>query len=217
MFYSRLLNSIIIYCLNPVRPKINGSLTPRMSLWITQCEYSTAMPQTFRQVRPSEFEQIVDFYKRVVEALEGREHHPGWTWEHYPTVEGLKCYVDDGHMWAAERDGQLVGVVNLNSDVPPGYERIPWLTDHPVEAVLAVHTLAVSPDHQGQGVGTRLVRDIITHAAREGYRSIRLDVYPVNETARRLYESTGFSYLGQHELIYDGFGAMQSHIYEYVL
>ena len=50
----------------------------------------------------------------------------------------------------------------------------------------------MSPGARGGGVGTKLLEELKLFAAREGFRTIRLDVINTNDGARRLYERLGF-------------------------
>jgi ribosomal protein S18 acetylase RimI-like enzyme len=62
----------------------------------------------------------------------------------------------------------------------------------PAPDQLVMDGIAVRPDRRGHGIGTRLLDEVTSYAARKGYRSVRLDVIDVNEGARRLYEWYGF-------------------------
>jgi RimJ/RimL family protein N-acetyltransferase len=55
----------------------------------------------------------------------------------------------------------------------------------------------VSPDYRGQGLGRKLLDEVISRASRlEGLTQINLGVYTVNESAMRLYEAAGFRAYG---------------------
>ena len=55
--------------------------------------------------------------------------------------------------------------------------------------------VALLPQFQGQGIGTRVIREVMDEAARRGL-PVRLQVLKVNR-ARRLYERLGFREVGQ--------------------
>lgn len=61
-----------------------------------------------------------------------------------------------------------------------------WLIDDE----LHINTIAVSEGLRGQGIGTRLMADVL---ARTGVRRATLEVRRSNEAALRLYEKFGFS------------------------
>ena len=59
--------------------------------------------------------------------------------------------------------------------------------------VADVMTVAVAPGHRGQGLGDRLVAELLRRAAAGGAGSVMLEVRADNGPARRLYERHGFA------------------------
>lgn len=57
--------------------------------------------------------------------------------------------------------------------------------------VLLVHTIAIAPEHQGRGIGTEVIRDIV-HLGRRAGRHVVLSVLKVNTRAQALYRRLGF-------------------------
>ncbi|MET9230606.1 GNAT family N-acetyltransferase [Lentzea sp. NPDC003310] len=57
---------------------------------------------------------------------------------------------------------------------------------------LELYSMWVRSSHRGRGVGEALVRAVLTAAAGEGWKLVRLRVYDDNEPARRLYRRMGF-------------------------
>lgn len=51
--------------------------------------------------------------------------------------------------------------------------------------------IEIHPDHQGSGVGARLIEGVVADAARRG-RAVELDVLNVNTQAAALYRRLGF-------------------------
>ena len=58
--------------------------------------------------------------------------------------------------------------------------------------VADVMTVAVAPDRRGQGLGDRLVGELLRRAASGGAGSVMLEVRADNDPARGLYERHGF-------------------------
>jgi ribosomal protein S18 acetylase RimI-like enzyme len=57
--------------------------------------------------------------------------------------------------------------------------------------------IEICPDHQGHGIGTRLISALIDEARRKG-QDLVLDVLAVNHRAQALYERLGMSEVARH-------------------
>jgi [ribosomal protein S18]-alanine N-acetyltransferase len=99
---------------------------------------------------------------------------------------------DHNHYVAARTEDKLVGyagIARLGRKPPYEYE---------------IHTIGVDPGYQGQGIGRRLLTDLLDFA--DGgvvYLEVRTD----NEAAIRLYESAGFVNVGLRKRYYRASGA----------
>ncbi len=174
------------------------------------------MSAHFRQTTLTEFDAVVQFYSDVIDNLVGAKYHPAWSLDTYPTRDDLRRFVESGATHMYDIDGEIAGIANLDSNFPDDFEQVPWGIEARPENVLAVHTFAIAPRFEGQGVGRKFVDAIVDHARTSGYRAIRLDVYPANLSARRFYESCGFHYRGQHTIAYPDI-TENFHMYEYIV
>jgi len=96
--------------------------------------------------------------------------------------------LDTRHYVAALADGSVVGYAGL--------------CDYPDEAF--VQTIAVAPGAQGQGLGARLLADLLEEAARRRQRTVSLEVRADNAAAQRLYAAHGFTRTGVRRGYYPG-------------
>ena len=96
----------------------------------------------------------------------------------------------------AEADGVAAGYVMLHQSIS--------LQSH--HHVLEVNGLAVDPSQKGRGIGRALMEEAKREARRKGARKLSLRVLAPNVTARRLYESCGFTVEGvlAGEFVLDG-------------
>ena len=93
---------------------------------------------------------------------------------------------------AARADSKLVGyagISRLGRKRPYEYE---------------IHTIGVDPLYQGQGIGRRMMTDLLEHAAGG---TVFLEVRTDNEPAIALYESLGFVNVGMRRRYYRASGA----------
>lgn len=65
-----------------------------------------------------------------------------------------------------------------------------------------VQTIAVDPDRWGQGLGSRLLTDLLTEAARRGHDAVILEVRADNDRAQQLYARFGFEAIGRRRGYY---------------
>jgi ribosomal-protein-alanine acetyltransferase len=73
-----------------------------------------------------------------------------------------------------------------------------------------LHSLAVDPQAEGQGVGSRLLAAAETAALARGAKSLRLEVRTDNAAAIRLYERAGYRMIGRRDGYYeDGAAALR--------
>ena len=65
-----------------------------------------------------------------------------------------------------------------------------------------ITNVAVDPDYQGQGLGRRLMNELISRVKALGVDSMTLEVRPSNTVAINLYTSLGFRSVGQRPKYY---------------
>ncbi|GAB6043226.1 ribosomal protein S18-alanine N-acetyltransferase [Endothiovibrio diazotrophicus] len=106
----------------------------------------------------------------------------------HPWSEGIfnDC-LQAGHLcWMAELDGEVVG--------------------HGVMMVAAgeahILNVCVHPDHQGRGVGRRILNHLLHLARRRDADMALLEVRPSNTAAVALYDSLGFNEIGRRPNYY---------------
>jgi GNAT superfamily N-acetyltransferase len=78
--------------------------------------------------------------------------------------------------------------------------RKPWAIDvayfTPCERPLYLTGMAVAPEHQRQGIGRRLLAEVIKVARRWPANAVRLDAYDTPAGAGEFYARSGFAFRG---------------------
>lgn len=119
-----------------------------------------------------------------------------YQWDaNYPNRQTFQNGIDKDQLYILVEQGEVLGIVIINSKQNTGWDAIPWTYNQGV--VLAVHSLAISPKHQGKGYGKKLLHFCEEHAKTNGYHTIRLDVFSENRKANSLYANQGYHKAGE--------------------
>lgn len=162
-------------------------------------------------------DEIDEFYQCIHEALGSGSNYPGWIRDVYPTVDTARKALDEGSFFIGTIDGKAVASVILNHEQPEAYGEIEWSCDCDDQELLVVHTLAVHPAFQKEGVGAEIMKFTESYAREQGMKTIRLDCYGENLPAVHLYEKCGYTYKGTIDLHLSYPGLDWFHIYEMIL
>ena len=98
-----------------------------------------------------------------------------WGWDDEDQRRRHDAWFDPDHVRIVTVDGVDAGMFTVD--------------DRPAEVYIG--RIELLPSHQGQGIGSGLVRAVIEAAATEG-RPVALEVLAVNERAHALYLRLGF-------------------------
>ncbi len=158
----------------------------------------------FRAATADDVPALRHLYNEIIDGMDGAASHAQWKRGGYPTDAFLAEKAAIGELWVAEKGGEMVAAMVLNSECNPGYAQAKWQVDCEPDEVMAIHTLGVSPKVQGQGVGKAMVLKAVEIAKAKGCKSMRLDVIDTNPAACVFYERLGFKRLGDFVLDYPG-------------
>lgn len=153
-----------------------------------------------------DYDSIIAFYDDVIERTPEIEKHARWQHGKHPTADGIKSYVNEGCMYLYKEQNTIVGAMALTMYQGADYHAIGWSRQVQDDEVSVIHILAVSPDKQGTGIGSEMVREAINLAKAKGMKSIRLDALATNTPAHKIYERLGFVYKGKQHLYAENTG-----------
>lgn len=123
---------------------------------------------------------VINAAARAYEGVIPAEHYS----EPYMGADELAEALETMEFLGVERAGKLVGVMGFQA----------------VEDVRLIRHLYVSPDHQRQGIGSRLLAAGIDRA---GDRPLLVGTWAAAEWAIRFYEANGFENLGNDRRLLD--------------
>ena len=88
--------------------------------------------------------------------------------------------------FAATENGEVIGYIGINFVIDEGY----------------IYNVAVDEQHRGKGVGSALIRTLVTHCKKENFAFLTLEVRESNTAARSLHSHFGFIKVGERKNYY---------------
>lgn len=139
------------------------------------------MPRPDATIRLATPADAADISRVLIEAFATiREHYTDSAFAAVtPNADEVKRRFEEGPIWVAELDGEIVGTVSLTTE-PEG---------------LYVRSMAVSPKAQGRGIGRSLLDALHAEAAGRGIDRIFLYTLPFQQGARAMYEKYGYKWV----------------------
>ena len=114
--------------------------------------------------------------------------------EIYPAISDVAKDIKEGTLTLVKQGGKLVAVYTLNKHQDAAYKFGDFKDNS--DNFIVLHRLCVKPEYRAMGIAARTLRHIDEEALKEGFSSIRLDVFTKNPRAVKLYESAGYCYAG---------------------
>ena len=135
-------------------------------------------PEIDLQLRPakdSDFDLLLDLHRAAMKPSIAESH--GWN-ESAERAFIRGALAGEGY-WILESEGVAIGG---------------WACERRVDSVYLAY-IGIAPSHQGRGIGTRMLRELLAIAREQGV-PLRLHVLRTSR-ARRLYERLGFEYVAR--------------------
>ena len=126
---------------------------------------------TLKQVSNTDY----DFLKQTHHATLKSHINKMWGWDE----EFQDNYFKEGF----NKDNLKLIIINNNL--------VGYLEIHKNENTINIVNILIQPEHQGYGLGTQIIEDILKEAATQSL-SVALGVFKVNTDAKKLYERLGF-------------------------
>ncbi|MCR4598573.1 MAG: GNAT family N-acetyltransferase [Acetatifactor sp.] len=160
---------------------------------------------------------ILDFYQKVIEAVNASPIRLGWNIENYPNQEFIHGAISKKEICILREEGQIIAAAVVNHEVNPEYDDIQWTICGPKEKVATIHALAVAPDRRGGKVSDQMLSELEKLCRRNGDLAIHLDVIDTNVPAYKLYLRNGYQEVDCIKMYYEVVGTREFWMMEKVL
>ncbi len=140
----------------------------------------------FAVAEKTDYEDILDLYHSLIGT-------PGCTWSaEYPSREIVQEDIDNRSLYVLRDDrGRIIAVAAAG--VSDELEKLHWSQERPCDLA----RIGVSPEMQGRGVGTMMLRQVMDAVWERGFDGIRMLVSKSNPAALALYDKNGFQRCGE--------------------
>ncbi|MDR2889635.1 MAG: GNAT family N-acetyltransferase [Lachnospiraceae bacterium] len=129
--------------------------------------------------------EIVSIYHRLIGT-------PGCTWDlNYPTIDTAHSDVSAKSLFILRDDRQIIAVAS--TEPADDLAHLEWLPKRPCQLA----RIGVIPPMQNSGIGTFILKEVMTTARHRGHDGIIMLVSKTNPAALALYESNGFTRCGE--------------------
>ena len=150
-------------------------------------------PENVRKAAAADLPEVVRLFAGAIRRMD-ENGIPQWD-EIYPDEAILAEDIAAGNMYVYIIGGRIAAVFVLNREFDPEYVKGDWR--YPNSDFAVVHRLCVSTDFQHMGVAASAMRAAEAILKNGGVESIRLDAFPRNPYAIKLYEKLGYVKTGE--------------------
>lgn len=145
-----------------------------------------------RKATINDLDNIEAIYNKVLDQEEEGKASIGWTRGIYPTRQTAKDALMRDDLFVCEEDGDILATAIINTHQLDIYAKGDWHIEASYNQVMVLHTLVVSPDAAGKGIGRRFVAFYEQYAQQQGCKDLRMDTQAKNYAARNLYHHLGY-------------------------
>ena len=152
---------------------------------------------SIRIAEPNDIERILSVIESGREFLRSQGISQ-WQNGYGPSSQSVKGDIENNRGYAlVTQAGAVCGYATLVEGVDDSYTNIKdgcWDDSH--DRYISIHGVAIDADYRGKNLAKRFMRGLIEIAEGMGYRDIRIDTHPMNETMQRVILRAGFVYRG---------------------
>ena len=153
---------------------------------------------------PADLDGIEKIYDEIHDAEESGFLTTGWLRGIYPVRATAEAALRRGDLFVMEEDGRIYGAATINRLQVDVYAKGNWKHEVPDSEVCVLHTLVISPNAGGQGLGKRFVQFYEDYAHESGMPELRIDTNERNTRARAMYRKLGYEEIGVIPTCFNG-------------
>ena len=150
----------------------------------------------FRKATEEDVKKIEKIYDAIHTLEEQGKVQIGWVRGVYPTRKTVEEALLRDDIFVLEVDGVVTGSAIINKKQVPEYSLGNWRNVAADEQVMVLHTLVISPDASGRGLGKKFVDFYEKYALENSCLCLRMDTNERNMRARKMYKKLGYSEVG---------------------
>lgn len=141
------------------------------------------MSRIFEPVRPKSFEQVLSFYRTVVQDMRANGKQQ-WEWGNYPSLKILQQDLQQNALYCIREEDGLLGAFVISPQPEEEYAQLSW---HFGVRPATLHRLAIRSDCYGEALMSDVLDFVKQEALRLGYDSLRLDAAEDNALALSVF------------------------------
>ena len=150
-------------------------------------------------IRKAVYDDIIrvsEIYEDIHTDEEAGKTTTGWIRGIYPVYDTAKKACENNELYVMEKDGEVVAAARFNKIQDDMYSDGQWQYEEDDDRIMVMHTLVVSPSHQGKGYAKEFAAFYEDFAKSDGCTVLRIDTNERNTGARKLYKKLGYSVAG---------------------
>ena len=134
------------------------------------------MIYTYRKAEQTDRESIFKLYRLVMQGYVSEI----WGWDEQWQENDFSAHFDPNSIIVVNKERELVGYSHVENR----------------DTQLYIRMLVVHPHYQRRGIGSKLVESVIA-SGKQQPRHIGLEVFKINDEAKKFYERHGFNVEGE--------------------
>lgn len=146
-------------------------------------------------IRKAVLEDLKDIMNIIKETIAEMHSYNNYQWdESYPQEKDFIEDIENGCLYAAERDGKLQGFVCINKIEPAEYSGLNWSLK---DEAMVIHRMSVNPNSRRMGIGTELMNFAEELALKNNITYLKTDTYSINTKMNALFVKCGYKFVGE--------------------